>query len=141
MEKITFAQMGLAVAIFIMAIHPTLALVSFFRTQKRVVSMETEYATREALEQVRSDVEIVDGKVETLKAEIIRNGETRKAAIESKVEAARCEARDSADELRKDIGAVQSDLSELKGETKMITQSLARLEMRSYPDGARRIGT
>jgi hypothetical protein len=32
-------------------------------------------------------------------------------------------------ELQKDIAAVANDLSELKGETKMITQTLARLEM------------
>lgn len=105
------------------------------RTQRREISFETEFATRESVEEVRGEVQVVDRKVEKLKSEIISNGESRRIAIESKVEAARCEARDRADELNGKLDQVNQSVHELKGETKMITQSLARLEMRpAYVD-------
>lgn len=106
------------------------------KVQDRRISMATEYATREALEEVRADVEVVDGKVEALKGEIVRNGETRRMAIEAKVEVVdrkveegKKEARECADDLRREIGQTRDEVKELVGETRIINQNFAQLSM------------
>lgn len=91
------------------------------RQQKR----EEEFATK-------AEIARVDNKVETLRSDIVKNGETRRISIEAKVEEARQETRDAAGDLRGKIDCLGSEVAELRGETKMITQALARLEMRKH---------
>lgn len=135
MERVSFEQLGIAVAILLLLIPAVISIASFLRTPKRQVSFETEYATRDEVEQVRADVQVVDEKVEALRGDIVRNGETRRIAIENKVEEARCESREGMMEVHKEISGLASDMAEMKGETKIITQQLARMEMRSGRTG------
>jgi septal ring factor EnvC (AmiA/AmiB activator) len=120
---LTLVHLGIATAIVILCVPAVMSVLNYLRPQKRLVEMQAEYATK-------ADVQVVDSKVEKLKSEIITNGEQRKAAIEAKVENARCESREDANEIKRDMAVLSREISELKGETQMITQSLARLELR-----------
>jgi hypothetical protein len=135
MSQITPDDVGRFVMICLLFASVIIGILNYTRTQKRQVSFETEYATRQEVEQVRADVQVVDGKVETLTANIVSNGESRRVAIESKVEDVGRESRKGIGEVKTELASLASGLAELKGETKIITQQLARMEMRSGRTG------
>lgn len=131
MEKISFAQMGVAVAIAILSIHPILALLTFFGMggrQKREVSFTEDYATRAEVKAVDLRVQNVDGKVEALKTEIVRNGEIRKQAIEAKVEAARSETQEAAAKLNDKIERNNREIGEVNTKCDAMDQQLCAMD-------------
>lgn len=123
-QAICFILAGIAVT------AQVLGMVRGGRAQKREVSFTEQYATK-------AEVQAVDSKVEILKADIVRNGETRRAAIEQKVEVARQEARHDTAELHKKVNDLAKEVASGNAQTEMINQNLQLLtaEVRRAPLG------
>lgn len=68
--------------------------------QRRQVSFETEFATKQEMHDLRSALAILTNKLAELKDSIVLNGETRRKEIEAKVAG----VSDKVDDLRTDVG-------------------------------------
>lgn len=81
--------------------------------QRRQVSFETEFATKQEMHDLRTALLDLSTKLSDLKDSIVANGETRRKDIESKVAG----VSDKVDDLRADVGhkleAMGKSLSDL----------------------------
>src|ERR1044071_2514375 len=102
MDKLSFNQVGVGFAFFLLILQ-TVALLMTVANIRRQAKREDDFATK-------AEIGKVDTKLESFKAEVIRNGDVRKQQIEQKVESARCEARESAAELHEKINGVKEDV-------------------------------
>jgi hypothetical protein len=92
------------------------------------------YATKEALAKTEADlsdeISQVDSKVETLRADIVRNGEQRKTSIEAKVEAVRMEVRQDIQELHTKVNQVDKTVAANTTATQLLHGQLVALDGR-----------
>jgi hypothetical protein len=105
-ENLSYTQVGIGFATllcFLQAIALVLQIAGARKAQRREVSFETVFASKESVDEVRGEVRAVKVDVMKLKDDIIRNGETRRMAIEGKVEETRQEQRESAAALQQEI--------------------------------------
>jgi DNA helicase TIP49 (TBP-interacting protein) len=126
------AQLGLWVGIFIVLLSAAanvVAIIATFRTQRRRVQMEDTYATT-------THVSKVETELEALKKQIVVNGDTRKAAIEGKVEALRLE-------VKRDVEKVQEKINEVGLEVSACAKSceMTNTQVLHLVDAVRRLGS
>lgn len=135
MNALTLTQIGAGVAFLLLCLVATVqiaTLTNIRRQQKR----EEEFATKAEIKRVDDKVDVVRtesrNEIAIFRAEVIRNGDVRRVAIETKVEEKAKEARADSAELRDKIDLVSTEVSEMRGETRMIQQTLARMEMKGH---------
>lgn len=118
-DPASFWQVLLSLAALVLFIERGAALVSRFSSKpsRREVSFAAEFATRDELERVRTDVEILDKKLTTLE-EAVRSGDVR-IIDAGEVRATKIHER---------INLIDREIGTLRGTVDGHTQLLARID-------------
>lgn len=101
------------------------------KAERRIVSIDQEYATAAELSRVEEDlagrIANVDGDVRALKESIQRNGEERRVRIEGKVEEARQEAREGIEAVAEQLHALAIQVGKVETTAQTTNQSVSLL--------------
>jgi hypothetical protein len=120
-DKLTFTQAGVGFGFLLLCLVATVqiaTLVNIRRQHKR----EDEFATK-------SEIARVDKKVEDLRQDIVKNGDARRIAIEGKVEAARMEAREDTESIKRDVARLGHQVSAVEATARMINQTMGQIAL------------
>lgn len=105
---------GIALALFGIAggVNQVMSIIDRVKGKPPAEQLQTHAELlAKRVDAVEEDVHVVAEDVKELRESIVRNGDIRRQAIEAKVEAARCEAREEFKEIRAEIKLLSNELS------------------------------